>query len=128
MTIKIFLISVCSIFSLYASDGFNSEASHFTGGAVMAGGITAVVDSYYPEYKADRGMIGFGVSSIAIIIEQSIEYSINGGARSQMLDAASHIVGSALGAFITDKYILLPVVKDLGSDGKYVGLNVQHNF
>jgi hypothetical protein len=128
MTIKIFLISICSIFSLYASDSFNSEASHFAGGAVMAGGITAIVDSYYPEYKADRGIIGFGVSSIAIIIEQSIEYSINGGARSQMLDAASHIVGSALGAFITDKYILLPVVKDLGSDGKYVGLNVQHNF
>lgn len=44
MTIKIFLISVCSIFSLYASDSFNREASHFTGGAVMmTDGITAVI-------------------------------------------------------------------------------------
>jgi glycerol uptake facilitator-like aquaporin len=128
MKMKIFIISACSILSLQANDGFNSEASHFVGGTVLAGGITAVVDQYYPEYKSDRGMIGFGISSIAIIAEQSIEYAVNGNAKSQLMDAASHILGSALGAYITDKYILLPVVKDSSTDGKYVGLNVQHRF
>lgn len=128
MSLKIFIISACSILALNASDGFTSEASHFAGGAVMAGGITAVVDSYYPEYKSERGMLGFEISSIAIIAEQSVEYAINGNARGQLLDALSHIAGSALGAFVTDKYFLLPVIKDSASDGKYVGLNVQHNF
>ncbi|MDX9900022.1 MAG: hypothetical protein RBT22_00835 [Aliarcobacter sp.] len=128
MNIKIFIISACSVLVLQASDSANSEASHFVGGAVMAGGITAVVDQYYPEYKSDRGMIGFGISSIAVLAEQSIEYAINGNARGQLLDAASHIVGSALGAFITDRYILLPVLKDSTRDGKYVGLSVQHSF
>ncbi|MDD2896670.1 MAG: hypothetical protein PHG81_11705 [Aliarcobacter sp.] len=128
MNIKIFIISACSILSLYANESVSSEASHFVGGAVMAGGVTAIVDQYYPEYKSDRGIIGFEVSSIAIIAEQSIEYALNGNARGQLLDAASHIVGSALGAFITDKYILLPVVKDSASDGKYVGLTVHHSF
>ena len=128
MFLKIFIISVLSILSLNASDGFNSEASHFAGGAVIAGGVTAIVDNYYPEYKSDRGMIGFGVSSIYIIAEQSIEYAVNGNAKSQLMDAAAHILGSALGAYITDKYILLPVIKDSSTDGKYVGLNVQHRF
>ena len=128
MGLKIFIISACSILALHANDGVTSEASHFVGGAVMAGGITAVVDSYYPEYKSERGMLGFEVSSIAIIAEQSIEYAINGNARGQLIDALSHIAGSALGAFITDKYFLLPVIKDSASDGKYVGLNVHHNF
>lgn len=128
MNVKIFIISACSVLALHASDGFNSEASHFAGGAVLAGGVTAIVDNYYPEYKSDRGMIGFGVSSIAVIVAQSIEYSANGNARSQLLDTASHIAGSALGSFITDKYILLPVVKDSTTEGTYVGLTLQHNF
>lgn len=128
MTLKIFIISACSILALHASDSANSEGSHFVGGAVLAGGVTAIVDEYYPEYKSERGMIGFEISSIATIVEQSIEYSINGNAKGQLLDAVSHIAGSALGAFITDKYILLPVLKDSSTDGKYVGLSVKHSF
>lgn len=128
MNLKLFIISACSVLALHASNSVNSEASHFVGGAVMAGGITAVVDQYYPEYKSERGMLGFEISSVAIIVEQSIEYAINGNAKGQLFDAASHILGSALGAYITDKYILLPVVKDSSTDGKYVGLSVQHSF
>ena len=128
MSLKILIISACSVLALNASNSVGSEASHFAGGAVMAGGITAIVDNYYPEYKSDRAMLGFGISSVAIIAEQSVEYAINGNARGQLLDAASHIAGSALGAFITDEYILAPVVKDSAKDGTFVGLNVYHNF
>lgn len=128
MTVKMFIISACSVLTLNASNSVGSEASHFAGGAVMAGGITAIVDNYYPEYQSDRGMIGFGISSIAIIAEQSVEYAINGNASGQLLDAAAHIVGSALGSFITDEYILAPVVKDSPKDGTFVGLNVHHSF
>jgi hypothetical protein len=128
MTVKIFIISACSVLSLHANDSLISEASHFIGGAVMAGGATAIVDQYYPKYQSERGMIGFAVSSIAIIAEQGVEYAINGNARGQLLDAVSHIAGSALGSFITDKYILLPVIKESENEGKYFGLAVHHNF
>jgi hypothetical protein len=114
--------------ALNANDGFNSEFSHFAGGAVMAGGITAVVDSFYPEYRSDRGMIGFGISSAAIVAEQGLEYALHGNGRGQLLDAASHIAGSALGAYVTDQYILSPVMQNSASEGKYIGLNLQHTF
>lgn len=128
MNAKIFLLTLCSVLALQANDGFASESSHFVGGAVMAGGITAVVDHYYPEYRSQRGMIGFEVSSIAIIAEQSVEYAVNGDAHGQLLDTLSHIAGSALGAYVTDQYILSPVVQNSASEGKYVGLAFQHRF
>lgn len=129
MNWKILVASSLMVAStLNANDSFNSEFSHFAGGAVMAGGITAVVDHYYPEYRSDRGMIGFGISSAAIVIEQGIECAMHGNARGQLLDAASHIAGSALGAYITDQYILSPVIQKSASEGKYIGLNIQHTF
>lgn len=125
---KMFIGSLLVVSCLYGNDSFDSEFSHFAGGAVMAGGITAIVDSYYPEYRSDRGMIGFGISSVAIVVEQGIEVILNGNARGQLLDAVSHIAGSALGAYITDQYILTPVIKDSAIEGKYIGLVMQRSF
>ncbi|MDP3466107.1 MAG: hypothetical protein Q8R86_10100 [Sulfuricurvum sp.] len=114
--------------SISANDSFNSEMSHVVGGAVMAGGITAVVDRYYPEYKADRGMIGFGISSLSIIAFESVTVALRGDAKGQLLDVASHITGSAFGAFVTDKFILSPVVKNSTSEGKFIGLRAGVSF
>lgn len=128
MKLKALIMSGVMISSLYGADDFNSEASHFTGGAVLAGGITAVVDSFYPEYRADRGLIGFGISSAVGLLDQTIQYAESGRASGQLLDAAAHIAGSAFGAWLTDKYILSPVIIDSASEGKYIGLNVRHSF
>jgi len=127
---KIFLVISIMLLTtqLEADNSFNSEMSHFLGGAVLAGGITAVVDSYYPEYRDNRGMLGFEISSAAVIVQQSIECAVYGNASGQLLDAAVHIVGSALGAFVTDQYILSPVVSNSSTEGKYVGLTLQHFF
>ena len=111
-----------------ASDSFGSEASHFVGGAVMAGAITAIVDKFYPEYAENRFWIGFGISSAAIVIEQGYEAIKNGKPASQLLDAASHIGGSALGAYVTDKYILSPIVRTAPDGSKTVGVQVTHSF
>ncbi|MDO9208758.1 MAG: hypothetical protein Q7T91_10960 [Sulfuricurvum sp.] len=121
----IFLLGLGSV---SANDSFNSEMSHVVGGAVMAGGITAVVDRYYPEYKADRGMIGFGISSLSIIAFESVTVALRGDAKGQLLDVASHITGSAFGAFVTDKFILSPVVKNSTSEGKFIGLRAGVSF
>ncbi|MCJ7765695.1 MAG: hypothetical protein MUP09_07120 [Thiovulaceae bacterium] len=113
---------------LYANNGFGSEFSHFVGGAATAGGITAVVDHYYPQYQEDRGMIGFGISSVAIVLEQSVEYALYGDARGQLLDAVSHVAGAAVGSWVTDQYILSPVIHYSSTEGKYVGVALQHSF
>jgi hypothetical protein len=125
---KMVFILLMSASSVSANDSLNSEMSHVIGGAVMAGGITAVVDRYYPVYKEDRGMVGFLFSSAAIVVEQGIELALHGNAKGQALDTISHIAGSALGAFVTDQYILSPVVNNSTAEGKYVGLALQHSF
>lgn len=116
------------ITQLQANNSASSEMSHVVGGAVLAGGITAVVNSYYPEYKENRGMIGFWTSSAAIVIEQGIEFAIRGDAKGQLLDTTAHILGSAFGAFVTDQYILAPVINTSPLEGKSVGLTLQHSF
>jgi len=110
----------------YATDSFNSEAAHFVFGAALAGGITAVVDNYYPEYREHRAMIGFGISSVGAVLESAYSYSENGNGRNQVLDALSHIAGSALGAYVTDEYILAPVIQNSASEGRYVGLSLTY--
>lgn len=128
MKLQLFLISSLMSLSVYGAEDFNSEFSHFAGGAVLAGGVSAIVDHYYPEYRADRRNIGFGVSTLAVLVDQSIQYAEHGNARGQLLDTAAHIAGSALGAYVTDEYLLTPIIKDSSSEGKYVGLALQRTF
>lgn len=125
---KMVFIVLMGASSVSANDSLNSEMSHVIGGAVMAGGITAVVDRYYPEYKENRGMIGFGISSASMIVFESINMALGANVKGQLLDIASHVAGSAFGAFVTDQYILSPVVNNSAAEGKYVGLALKHTF
>lgn len=128
MKLKILFVVGAMVMSLNANESFSSEVSHIVGGAVMAGGITAVTNYYYPEYRSDRGVIGFGLSSAAVVVEQSIEFALHGNASGQLLDAVSHIAGSALGAFVTDQYLLSPVIHESPNEGKYIGFTLQRTF
>ena len=111
------LITTCSLIASpqsKASDNFYSEMSHVIGGGVMAGHIThRYSDSEY------RSWIGFGVSTAIIVVEQNYEISKSGKRSSQQLDMVAHALGSAIGAWYTDKYLLVPLVKR-----NYIGLNV----
>ena len=89
----------------HAYDGLSSELSHAAGGALMAGAITHI----YSESE-NRAWIGFAVSTAAVVIEQSYEISRGANRNSQIKDMAWHALGSALGAWATDKYLLVPVV------------------
>lgn len=110
----------------HATDSLESEAAHFVFGAVLAGGITWAVDEYFPEHRENRGWIGFGISSVGAALESLYEYNINGNGRNQTIDALSHIAGSALGAYVTDEYILAPVISSSAGEGRYVGLNLTY--
>ena len=97
-----------------ASDSFTSEMSHVIGGGLMAGYIS----HRYSESEY-RSWIGFGVSTAIVIAEQNYEISKVGKRPSQQLDMVAHALGSAIGAWYTDKYLLVPIVKR-----NYVGLTV----
>lgn len=71
----------------------------------MAAGI-----SYLYRDSPDRAMIGFGVSTAAMVIVESINISKGADRSSQYLDIAAHALGSAIGAWYADKYLLMPVV------------------
>ncbi|MBU0663180.1 MAG: hypothetical protein KJ990_01410 [Proteobacteria bacterium] len=124
------LITIITFFTAdaHANGSMGSEMSHAVGGALMAGSITAVVDRYYPEYRDDRRMIGFGVSTVAIFAEQGVEYALHGNAGGQLMDATTHMIGSAIGAWVTDRFILSPVVTNYSAKGKYIGLQLQGSF
>jgi len=126
--LNITFILMMGLGSVSANDSFSSEMSHVVGGAVTAGAITAIVDSYYPEYRADRGMIGFGISSVAMIAFESVTIALRGDVNGQLLDVASHALGSAFGAFVTDKFILSPVIENSASEGKFIGLRAGVSF
>ena len=97
-----------------ASDSFTSEMSHVISGAAIAGYIT----HRYSESEY-RSWIGFGVSTAIIVVEQNYEISKSGNRSSQQLDMVAHALGSAIGAWYTDKYLLVPLVKR-----NYIGLTV----
>jgi len=117
-------VHLCVIFgllsaSVQANDSFNSELSHFAGGAAMGAGFTAVADHY--GSREHRGWIGFGISTgIGVVGELA---SRNGDFSA--LDAGVNALGAALGAFATDRWILAPVVLP---EQHYAGLMTGYRF
>ncbi|MEN9719547.1 MAG: hypothetical protein RIT13_252 [Pseudomonadota bacterium] len=112
----VFFVSLTLLTSplCHASDGFYSEMSHAIGGAAMASFIThKYSDSEY------RSWIGFGLSTAIIVVAQNYEISKSGKRSSQQLDMVAHALGSALGAWYTDKYVLVPLVQK-----NYIGLTL----
>jgi hypothetical protein len=102
------------------------ESAHVAGGAAISGIATAIADKYWPEHRA---LIGFSVGTASGIIGEGIDRASNGEAFSSMLqDVAFTTLGAAIGAFITDKYILMPVIKRDQADGTSLGLAIQHSF
>lgn len=110
-----------------AANNPSSQLSHVAGGALLAGAVTAIADKYWPDY--DRAWTGFTVSTVAGVLSQLYEYSDGtNDANDALLDAASHALGSAIGAYVTHEYILMPVVKKEPSGGTYMGVNAIVKF
>lgn len=89
----------------------------------MAGEITIWADKKSAS-KERSAWIGFGASSLlfaTIELGQSNSYS-------NRLDVASHMLGSAMGAFATEKWILRPFVKRENSARPYMGVETELHF
>ena len=108
----------CAMGTSHAYDGLSSELSHAAGGALLAGAVTR----FYSE-SDNRAWIGFAVSTAGIVISESYQIAHGAKRSSSLLDVASHVAGTALGAWWTDKYYLMPVIRP-----KSVGLVFTRQF
>lgn len=88
-----------------ANDGFSSEGSHAAGGALLAGLITRTFDE-----SEHRALIGFGISTALVVVVEGSQLGTGARRRSQLLDISYHTFGSAVGSWVTDRFILSPVV------------------
>lgn len=111
-----------------ANDSFASEISHVFAGMAIAAGATAAAD--YFGAGADRGWIGFGTSVGISFVEEAAQIIANGSSqvRGSSLDFASNLVGAAIGAWVTDKYILSPVVTKDAYGRQRIGVALQMSF
>ena len=119
----ILYVSVLFCTQARAYNGWTSELSHAAGATVVSGGITYWADKY-SAHKEQRAWIGFGVSSIFFTAAELYD----GNTYDNRLDIAFDIVGSAVGAFVTDKWILKPVVKRESAGSAYIGLETKFTF
>lgn len=102
------------------------ESAHFVGGGLLAGAVTATVaDKYWPE---NRAVIGFIVSTAGIVIGEGIQMAGGESFASSLLDISCHTVGAAVGARVTDKYMLAPVARRTSTTGTTVGIAMIQKF
>jgi hypothetical protein len=113
-------LAACTSISCHASDGLSSELSHAAGGALLSGAITR-----FFETSEHRAWIGFAASASGILLAErpGLTSSDPSKVKSSRLDVTYHIVGAALGAWVTDRYILLPIVRPA-----YVGVVFVRSF
>ncbi len=117
---------------MFAEDAFAGtinvpgESAHAAGGMVVSGMATAIAGKYWPEHRA---LIGFGFSTACGIIGEGVDRAQYGEKLSSMLiDVAFHTIGAAIGAAITDEFILMPVMKRDHSESTNFGIVMQCRF
>ena len=122
------LTCCCLLFAypVLAADCVTSETSHAIGGALIAGVVTGTVaDTYWPEHRA---LVGFATSTSVILISEGFQVADGARVSSSLLDVGSHMIGALIGATITDRYVLAPVVERKAAGNARVGIVMRQNF
>lgn len=112
-----------------ANDSTASELSHLLSGALVASAATALANHY--DYRVeDRGWVGFWASVGISLVSESVQVISNGSSqvRSSALDFGYNLVGASIGAFVTDRFILQPVVTRDAAGHRSVGVAMQTTF
>jgi hypothetical protein len=110
-----------------ANESFGSEFSHFVGGALLASGVTAIADHYGAE---NRAWIGFGTSVGLSFVAEAAQVASNGSGQlgPSALDFGANLLGAALGAFVTDRFILAPAVSTDAQGHRTLSLSMRMAF
>jgi hypothetical protein len=111
-----------------ANDSFGSEISHVFAGIGVASAVTAIADHY--GAGENRGWIGFGTAVGLSFVSETAQVISDGSSqlRGSSLDFASALVGAAIGAWVTDRYLLAPVVARDGEGHRMVGVVMRMTF
>jgi hypothetical protein len=119
-------LSLCATCSR-ANESFASEFSHFVGGAAVASAVTAVADHYGAE---NRAWIGFGTSVGLSFAAEAVQVAANGSSQigPSALDFGMNLLGSALGAWATDRFILAPTVSTDAQGHRTLRLAMRMSF
>ena len=119
-------LAMCCV-AARANDSAGSELSHVVAGAAIASAGTVVADHFGIER---RGWVGFSVSVGVSLVEEVPQVISNG--RSQLhgsaLDFGCNMIGAAIGAWVTDRYVLQPVVSHDASGHRVIGVALQKPF
>ncbi len=109
------------------SSSLNSELSHVAGGGAFTVGISLLTEKYWPEQNST--WVGFTVSSAFGILSQYYEYDHGTNTASEAaLDALSHVVGSAIGAYISEEYLITPEISPEPDGGTSLGIALHFDF
>jgi hypothetical protein len=123
--IKTAVLALGLLLSAQASayNGFSSEGAHFAGAAVTAGTATYLFDQH-TAYHDQRAWLGFGASALFFTATELVD----GNTYGNRLDIAADLLGAAVGAFGTDKWLLEPVVNKQLDNSMYIGMESQLKF
>ena len=112
----------------WANESFNSEFSHFAAGVGIAAAATAIADHY--GAGENRAWIGFGTSVAISAVLEGVQIAANGSSQvgPSALDFASNLLGAALGAWVTDRFVLMPVVSKDAEGRRVVGVTARWSF
>jgi hypothetical protein len=113
-------IAACFVSQASATDNWKSETSHAIFGASLGGAFTWGANYRWPEHRA---LIGFGASAAVGLIGESA-----GTSGFSALDAGAHVLGAAIGAALTDEFLLAPVIKRDVPHSSYIGVILVRSF
>jgi hypothetical protein len=112
-----------------ASDGVYSELSHVISGGLVAGYVTKYADDRGWE---DRRWVGFATSVGISLVAEGVQVLTSDNRskqfRSSALDFTANMVGAAIGAWVTDRYILAPVISRDAMGHRKVGVALNMAF
>jgi hypothetical protein len=96
-----------------ANTQLGSETAHIVGGALLGAGATWVADHYRPQQRLLIGFLAVATIAIAEELRQKASATSN---HVSTLDITATALGGAVGAALTDRYLLRPVISK--HDGK----------
>lgn len=113
--------------SSHANESFGSEFSHLVAGAAIASAATVVADHYGVEQRA---WVGFGTSVGISFVLEAVQIAANGSSQvgPSALDFGANLVGAAFGAWVTDRFVLQPVVSKDASGHVRAGVAMKLPF
>jgi hypothetical protein len=113
--------------SAHASDSVASELAHLTSGGLVASAVTAIADHYGAE---NRAWIGFGTAVGLSFVAEAIQVASNGSSqlRPSALDFTANLLGAALGAYVTDRYVLAPAISTDAQGHRTLSLSMRMAF